>query len=146
MNRIIERFPTVPIFQGLEALQIAQLLNHAEDIETIQDQVIVEQGRPGNGLYIISAGIFEVVRETEEKSRSLAQLEELTSFGEMSLFDDTVCSASVICRKPGRLKNFSKEAFHSLLDSGDLVAHKVTLNIAKLMSRRLARVDDQIVS
>ncbi len=146
MNRIIERFPTVPIFQGLEALQIANLLDHAEDIETVQDHVIVEQGQAGNGLYIISAGVFEVVRDAEGKSRTLAQLEELTSFGEMSLFDGSVCSASVICRKPGRLKNFSRDAFHSLLDAGDLVAHKVTLNIAKLMSRRLARADDQIVS
>ncbi len=146
MDKIIERFPTVPIFRGLEPLQIARLLDHAEDIETDVGDLVIEQGKPGDGLFVIGAGIYEVVRESDEKSVVIARLEELSSFGEMSLFEDAVRSASVVCKKAGRLKRFSSETFHALLDKDDPVAYRVTFNICGMLARRLAAVDNRLVS
>ena len=146
MDKIIERYPTVPIFRGLEPLQIARLLDHADDVETAVGDMVIEQGKPGDGLFVIGAGIYEVVRESEGKSVVIARLEELSSFGEMSLFEEAVRSASVICKKAGRLKRFSREKFHELLDADDPVAYRVTFNICGLLARRLAAVDDRLVS
>ena len=143
---IIERFPTVPIFKGLEGLEIARLLEDAVDVATNPGQVVIEQGKPGDGLFVIGAGAFEVVRTHQGKETVIARLEELSSFGEMSLFDDSVRSASVICREAGRLKRFPADKFHALLDRDDPVAYRVTYNIAGLLARRLAAVDDRLVS
>ena len=146
MDKIIERFPTVPLFDGLEPLQIARLLDHAEDIECGEGDVVIEQARPGDGLYVIGAGVFEVTRSWDGNTVVLARLEELSSFGEMSLFEEATRSASVTCIKPGRLKKFSRAAFHALLDADDPVAYRVTYNICGMLARRLAAVDDRLVS
>jgi CRP-like cAMP-binding protein len=145
-KKIVERFPQAPLFDGLSKAEISQFLTHAENVEAGEGDRVIREGEPGDGLYVISTGIFEVVKEATEKEQVIARLEEMSSFGEMSLFDDSLRSASVIARKTGRLKRFSREGFHQLLDSGDIVAYKVTLNICKLLARRLAEVDDRLVS
>jgi len=146
MEEHIEKFPTVPLFHGLEAQEIARILRDAEDVPTEPGQVIIEQGKSGEGRYVIGAGVFEVVHAADGAESVLARLEELSFFGEMSLFDQSSAAATVICREPGRLKRFSGSVFHGLLDRNDMVALRMTYNIAGMLARRLAKVDDRLVS
>jgi len=146
VDRIIERFSAVSIFEGIEHQEIARFLTHAEDLTTEPGEVIIRQGEPGDGLYLISAGSFDVVRETEGRSTVIAQLLEYSFFGEMSLFEDQARSATVLCRSAGRLKRFARDKFHALLDEGDLTTYRVTRNIARVLASRLAAIDDRLVS
>ena len=57
-----ERFSRVPLFVGLEPNDIAKLLQIAEDLSTEPGDVIVREGEPGDGFYVIGDGVFEVVR------------------------------------------------------------------------------------
>ena len=146
MDRIIERFTTVPLFRGLEPTEIARFLEMAENVEAHPGDVIIAQGEPGDGLYVIAAGAFDVVRESRHTPQVIASLQSLSNFGEMSLFEEKLRSATVICRTEGRLKRFPRDRFHALLDSGDPTAYRITRNILGILARRLAKIDDRLVS
>ncbi len=146
MDPIVERFPRAPIFDGLAPDEISRFITPAENIEFTTGGTVIEEGQLGGGLYVIGAGVFEVRKSVGGKSQTIARLEEMSTFGEMSLFDESVRSASVVCIRDGRLKRTTRERFQQLLDSEDPVAHKITLNICRLLARRLAAVGDLLVS
>ena len=60
-------------------------------------EVIIEEGRTGNGVYVITSGRVEVVIKglKSENPQRLAVLGEGEVFGEMALLDDWPRSASV---------------------------------------------------
>jgi len=140
----VERFDKVPLFEGLAPLEIAQLLRITEDVTARNGDFVVRQGTPGDGFYVIGAGKFEVLK-TGKKEEVLARLEQLSSFGEMSLVTDEPRSASILCIEEGRLKKFPKTRFRELLDEGSLPAYKVVRNMCRLLARRLAALDDKLV-
>jgi CRP-like cAMP-binding protein len=146
VGRIVERFPTAPLFRGLTPQEIARFLAEARNIEAAAGETVIREGVPGDGLYVIGAGAFEVVKGQGSERQVIARLEEMSAFGEMSLFDDAVRSASVVCAAPGRLKMIPRERFQALLDAGDPLANKITLNICRVLARRLAAIDDRLVS
>jgi CRP-like cAMP-binding protein len=140
----VERFDKVPLFEGLAPLEIAQLLRITEDVSARKGDFVVRQGTQGDGFYVIGAGKFEVLK-TGKKEEVLARLEQLSSFGEMSLVTDEPRSASILCIEDGRLKKFPKTRFRDLLDEGSLPAFKVVRNMCRLLARRLAALDDKLV-
>ncbi|MEM7166892.1 MAG: cyclic nucleotide-binding domain-containing protein [Planctomycetota bacterium] len=142
----IEKFSTVPLFEGLDYKQVSELLKLAEDVSPKSGDEIVRQGEPGDGFYIISAGSFEVLKAGSGESTVLARLEELSYFGEMSLVSQEVRAASVICVADGRLKKFSAQKFSELLDAGNLTAYKVVHNMCRILAQRLARLEERMVS
>lgn len=145
MSVDVEKFSTVPLFEGLDYKEISELLKMAEDVPTKNGDEIVRQGEPGDGFYIISAGSFEVLKAGSD-SKVLARLEELSYFGEMSLVTQEVRAASVICVADGRLKRFSSEKFSALLAGGSLTGYKVVHNMCRILAQRLARLEDRMVS
>ncbi len=140
----VEKFTQVPLFANLDHSEISDLLRITEDVEAKEGDLIVRQGTPGDGFYIIGAGIFEVLK-SGNKDEVLARLEDLSFFGEMSLVTDDVRSASVLCIEAGRLKKFPRDRFQQQLDAGNIAAYKVVRNMCGLLARRLAAADETLV-
>lgn len=145
MSVDVERFSTVPLFEGLQATEISEILKIAEDVAVNEGEEVVRQGEPGTGFFVIGAGKFEVLK-SGKKSEVLARLEDLSYFGEMSLVNDEHRTASVICVEEGRLKKFPKDKFQGLLDAGSLTAYRVIHNMCRILAQRLARADEHRVS
>ncbi|MGE3165421.1 MAG: cyclic nucleotide-binding domain-containing protein [Planctomycetota bacterium] len=143
----IERFNTVPLFEGLHHREIMELLRIAEDVVAESGQVIVSQGDRADGFFVIGAGAFEVVkRGANNKKTVLARLEELSYFGEMALVRREPRSASVVCVAPGRLKKFPSALFDQLIEEQNLTAYRVIHNMCRILAERLSRVEERLVS
>lgn len=140
----VEKFDQVPLFVGLEMLEIRELLKITEGIQVKKGDLVVRQDTPGDGFYVIGAGKFEVLK-AGNSDKVLARLEMLSSFGEMSLVTDDNRSASVLCVEEGRLTKFPKAGFEKLLEAGSLPAYKVVRNMCRLLARRLAGMDERMV-
>ena len=140
----VEKFGTVPLFEGLQQAEIMTVLKICENVSANPGDEIIKQGTPGDGIYVIAAGAFEVVKSGTEK-KVLARLEEFSFFGEMSVVSSASRAASVVCVAAGRMKKISADKFNQLLDGGDLTAHKVVRNIARILAQRLASVEERLV-
>ncbi|MFM1550742.1 MAG: Crp/Fnr family transcriptional regulator [Lentisphaeria bacterium] len=140
-----ERFGTVPLFDDLEGMQIAELLEIGKGIPAEVGDDIVKEGAPGDGLYIISKGTFDVIKSDGDSETLLAHLGELSFFGEMSLISKASCTATVRCSEAGRVTHLPAAAFNAKLDANDLNAFKVVRSIACILANRLAKADDRMV-
>ena len=64
MHGETEHFTIVPFFEDLEAMEIAEMLEISKPVNVKAGDVIIEEGMPGDGLYIISQGKFAIVNES----------------------------------------------------------------------------------
>lgn len=139
MFRLIER---VPVFAGLTQQELLQLLEAAEKCTFSAGESILREGGTGSFLYVIIEGRVTVLKSASGKrGTELAQLEAGDSFGEMSLVDQEVRSASVIALTPCVLLRLSENTcWHHPGTSA-----KIYRNIARVLSRRLREMDEAFV-
>lgn len=131
----------VQVFHGMSAEELLQLLEAAEKCTFQVDETIVREGTTGAWLYIIIDGQVSVTKSALGQSTELARLQPGDSFGEMSLIDQKLRSASVIARSPCVLLRLSENACWKDPAS----SAKIYRNIARILSRRLRDMDDAYV-
>ncbi len=139
----IEEYTSVPLFAGLEASEIAGLLESSEAVKASGGEVIIQQGEQGPGLYLVASGTFAVIKEGIETP--VAYLEEYSHFGEMSLITNEPVSASVVCEREGRLRLLPWRRFGAMLRDRNPVAFTVVLNMSRVMARRLLRAEERFL-
>jgi CRP/FNR family cyclic AMP-dependent transcriptional regulator len=137
-----DRFSTVPLFTGLEPAEIAEVLERTEAVEALPGDVLMRQGDPGPGLYLVASGSYLVCQEGVEEP--LARLHELAHFGEISLITNEPCSASVICEEGGRLRLLPVERFGKRLRERDPLALLLVLNMARALAHRMVQSEKRL--
>src|SRR5438552_3003398 len=84
------------LFSGMSKESLDKLATFTFTKSYKQGDVIIEEGRTGNGLYVITSGQVEVVKgATTGTTKRLATLATGDFFGEMSLLDEWPRSATV---------------------------------------------------
>src|SRR5262249_45359977 len=93
---IIDVLTKVPPFAGLDAKAINALAGFAFRKTFNAGELIVEEGRTGNGLFIIVSGSAEVIKGLQTaQPRTLAKLGAGDPIGEMALLGEWPRTASV---------------------------------------------------
>jgi hypothetical protein len=87
----IEILRAVPMLRALPATTIEQLGAGLEHAEYLPEQVVFEQGEPGERFYIVESGLAEVVQD----GRVIRTLERGGSFGEIALLGNQPRTATV---------------------------------------------------
>lgn len=145
MQMDMEKFlSTVKVFSKLDQDKLRMLSEHVQVLSFSKDKIIVEQGVPGEYLWIIHQGSVKISREIAGKgNKVLATLSPPDIFGEISLISKKPTSAevradepSVVLRIPGDVvasvlkKNlsanaaFSKTSIERLTDNARKLFHK----------------------
>lgn len=104
-------------------------------------EVIVRQGEVGNCMYVVQAGEVEVVRETGEEEVRLAVLGAGDFFGEMSLFEREVRSATVRARGEARVLTVDKRTLLKRIKEDPFLA----VSILQTMSKRIREANAELV-
>ena len=112
--------------------------------ETFADgENIVSEGEMGDRLYFIKNGRVEVLKRLGNENRLITTLESGDSFGEMELIDIQARSATVRATEPVvalTLRNM--DMFRLYKENLDVFA-RLLLNVAREISRRLRKMDEQ---
>jgi hypothetical protein len=103
-------------------------------------EIIVRQGEGGDCMYVIQSGRVEVIDEKGGREVHLAFLEEGDFFGEMSLFESEVRSATVRACGEVRVLTVDKKAFLSRISEDPSLA----LRIVQRMSRRIREMNTEL--
>ncbi|HEX5802865.1 MAG TPA: cyclic nucleotide-binding domain-containing protein [Azospira sp.] len=138
MFRLIDN---VQVFHGMSGEELLQLLEAAEKCTFAAGETIVREGSTGAWLYVIIEGEVSVQKSAGGPPTVLATLGAGDSFGEMSLIDQEVRSASVIAETPCVLLRLSDAA----CQKHPTGSAKIYRNIAHVLSRRLREMDDAFI-
>ena len=127
------------VLAGLDeaALQFLQGLATEEDYPA--GGAIVREGERGDRVYFVRSGHVRVVKAPAVQ---LAEFGPGDFFGEMSLVESVVRSASVIATEPTRVSTLRSLDFYKLYRQRPDQYGIVMLNIARDLARRLRALDE----
>jgi CRP-like cAMP-binding protein len=125
---------SVDVFADLKPLELARLLQDAEQCRYATGDIILQEGSEGRSFYVIFSGSVQVCKGAEEGARQeIARLNQAQCFGEMSLVDNNRRSADVIAISPCTLLCIDED----ILWLHPLASARIFRNIARILAYRL---------
>ncbi len=102
---------------------------------------IVRQGSNGDSMYVVQGGRVEVVQQSDSGSEQhLAFLEAGDFFGEMSVFENEVRSATVRASGQARVLKIDRRTLLRRIREDPLLA----VNLLKTMSHRIRDLNNEV--
>ena len=126
----------VPIFKELRDDFLVRLASIMDELSFAANYTIFTEGQEGRSLYIVVSGRVRVHLNNQE----LAQLDQGTCFGEMSLFDAEPRSASVTTIEPCDCLMLTQQQLYEAIDETPGIA----VNIIRLLSRRIRELNTEL--
>lgn len=101
----------------------------------------MRQGEAGNCMYVVQSGRVEVVQRTEGSDQHLAFLETGDFFGEMSIFDKEIRSATVRAHGgEARILKVDRKTLLRRIREDPLLA----VNLLQTMSKRIRDLNGEL--
>ncbi|MGP8049105.1 MAG: cyclic nucleotide-binding domain-containing protein [Desulfobaccales bacterium] len=142
------------LFQDLEDGELEQVLSRTRPRKFPAGQVIIQEGDPGDSLFIMVSGEVEITKrltlvldEDTPKERVMIRLkaEDGVYFGEMSLLESDPRSATVTALSDCRLLELYQKDFLELVRNDPAMGLKLLLRLAELLSRYLRKANQDVV-
>jgi CRP-like cAMP-binding protein len=136
----LEALRSIPLFARVADADLEQIASHVIERRYPRNTTIVEEGLPGDYMYIIREGRVKVTKLSEDGREKILEFLDAGSFvGEMALLERAPRSASVKTLAPVRMLALSRNDFLSLLRrSSDL-----GLAVIEVLCSRLRTQNDQ---
>ena len=147
-------FRKIFLFQDLEDQELEQVLSRTYPRGFPAGQVIIQEGDPGDSLYIMVSGEVEITKrltlvldKDTPKERVMIRLkaEDGVYFGEMSLLENDPRSATVTALSDCRLLELCQKDFLELVRNDPAMGLKLLLRLAQLLSRHLRKTNQDVV-
>jgi len=104
-------------------------------------EIIIRQGETGDSMYVVQGGRVEVLQESRKGGEQhLAYLDAGDFFGEMSVFEKEVRSATVKAAGEARVLKIDKKALLTRIREDPLLA----VNLLKTMSHRIRHLNGEV--
>jgi len=123
----------VPLFAGLSTRHLKRIGDLAETADYMAGASLVKEGTEGDAFYVIIEGLAKVVMGR----RTINQLMPGDYFGEISLLDGGVRTASVVSETPLKVLMIDRKRFLKLLESESAIA----INLLEGLARTIRRTD-----
>lgn len=132
------------LFASLEDAELDLIVNIAKEKTSVTNEIVFEEGVPGDTLYLITEGSVRITQRVTKKREALSFLKKGDFFGEMALFGDEPRSATVIAIENTKFLTIEKSDFILFLDSHPEIGVKILKSMVKIMSDRLRLTDRQV--
>lgn len=128
------------LFSSMNTQELKAVAGICQTLTFTDGEAIVTQGDVGETMFLIKSGSVVVTRTKEEKSVTLATLETGESFGEMSMFDTEMRSATVRASGPCSLLAIDGQDLTDILNSHPAIGIAIIKTFVKRLregNRRL---------
>ncbi len=132
---------SVPLFSSIPTAHLAAIAGECELIRLPKGATVVEEGGPGDAMYVIKSGAVGVYTTMDGNEVFVATLHRGDFFGEMALLTGNPRTASVKVLLDVQLYRLAKEVFDSLLKA----APDVALYLSRLYARRFAETSEMVL-
>ncbi|MBI4817214.1 MAG: cyclic nucleotide-binding domain-containing protein [Deltaproteobacteria bacterium] len=130
------------IFKELSLEEMRDLHSLCELRSFEPGEVMIEQDRPGPGLFIVEQGILFISKVIQGRDVPLREVSVGSFVGEMSLIDDAPTSARVTAKTHVRALVIGREAFQRHMWNSDPLAARVYHSFIRMLSSRLRENSD----
>jgi len=118
-------------FGDLDAATLEQLCAQLEWVELAGGDVLMEQGQPGDAMYISVSGRLRVYVHDEGRPRMVRELSRGQVIGEMSLFTGEPRSATVVAIRETVLVRLDKATFEGLVITHPALSSALTRQLIR---------------
>lgn len=136
------------LFGGLSDNQLRSIAAFLKIEKFSKGNIVIKEKEIGDKMYLITKGSVEVLKYSSEKKKDeqLTTLVEGDSFGEMELVDIQPRTATVKAFTELETVSFSNSDLLKLSQDNLEAFSIILINIARIISRRLRKMDEKIVS
>jgi len=133
----------VPLFLDVSGKELKEIVDVTSERFYRKGTYLFFENEPGNTLFIIVSGLVKIYKsDVSGKTKTLSYLRENDFFGEMSMLDEEIRSASAQVLEDTKVYVLHRTDFQKKLINNPSIAIK----IMKTISARLREADKQIQS
>jgi len=122
----------VPLFRDFEEVELTQIATTVGVARFSKHQFIVRESEPGETFFIIVSGSVSVCRIAPDgRETILSILKEGDFFGEMSMFDSSLRSASIKALTEVEVGTINRTEFLGLLDRNPKIGRLLVIELAE---------------
>ena len=142
---LLDLLQKVEMFKGLTFPEVNKIGALCKETTFETGDLIIEEDKPGEALFIIKSGKARVVKMEGKQERQLAEVGDGEHIGEMSLMDDMMTSARVIAEATTECLVLYKEDLDLLLQTDDKLHIKMLRAMICTMALRLRRTSEDLM-
>ena len=132
-------------FHDLDAEELDAVSKCVSEESFKAGDIIIEENKPGENLYLIRKGKVVVEKKTKEGSARLATLVPGQCFGDMSLIDDSPTSATVKAIEDSELLAIGRIDLNVLLNWNTNLAAKMWRAFTKILNHRIRGMNEKLI-
>lgn len=141
--KLIETLGQIPLFQGLDPEQLAQLAQIVVPRSFYRQQVIFQEGDEGKGFYIVLSGKVKIFKVgTDGREQILHIFGPGEPFAEVPVFAGQRYPASALALEDSRLLFVPRAAFLELIRRHPTLALNMLATLARRLRQLAALVED----
>ena len=134
----------VVLFVEFDGDELAGLSDAMQAFKYKPGDLILEEGNANRALHILKSGRLKVTRKVHENEVTLTELQAGQSFGELSIIEDGVASASLRAVTDGEVLSIPMEKLANFLRRNPGASGKFWRAIAVDLRRRLIETNDVV--
>jgi CRP/FNR family transcriptional regulator, cyclic AMP receptor protein len=133
-------------FFHLTSEQLDNVMKYVETLDVNAEEVLFEEGDPGDFVCFIISGSLNVVKMTtwQNFTTVITTLYEGSCIGEMSLIDHSTRSATITANEDTQLAILTQRAFDLMVDSEPALGVNILKGVAHTLSDNLRSTTDKL--
>ncbi len=135
----------IGILSTLDDTELKALIDCGETLNIAAGTHVIEHGQHNDSLFIVREGLLHAYRKGARKRVLLARLDPGAAFGEISLFDPGVTTATIEAVSDSRVLRVHQDALARLSTTCPSAALKLLQQLLVQMAGRLRNVDMRLV-
>ena len=131
LNEEVEILKGVPIFAKIEPAKLKLIAFTGERMNFGTGQELFHQGDPGDAMYVILAGVADVLIDSDKGGQiAVAEMRKNNFVGDMAILCDVPRTATIKAREPLTTLKISKDMFYRLVAEVPQMAIEVMRELA----------------
>ncbi len=131
-------------FNKLDDEEIVKFRAIVKETSYPKEHQVISEEHSGETFYIIKGGTMHITKNIDGRPRLLARLGVGDFFGEISLFDQGLRTATAVTLQPCTLLEISKDRFDQLIQQYPTIGVKILYAMMQEMAKRLRKADDMM--
>ncbi|MBN2498704.1 MAG: Stp1/IreP family PP2C-type Ser/Thr phosphatase [Deltaproteobacteria bacterium] len=140
LRQRMETMRNAPLFKYLTYRELVNLMNLTYVRSFADGETIIEEGVPGDELFLLVRGQARVIKGSQE----IAALPQGSHFGEMALFDNAPRSASIKAIGSTRLLVIGRKQFYNYIRKDTAAGIKLLWSFLQILTLRLRTTDERL--